>query len=313
MDTADESSGTQRGRGKNKCFWTNNEVDALIQALQEMASDPLWKTDGGFKNGYMTELRKMIQKKIPDFSKQVDPHIDSKLKWLKSKYHAICEMLKESGCKWDDTEKMIRCEREWYDSWIKRHKDAKGLWNMKFPYLDDLEIVYGKDRAIGAAVEDFEDAINSLEAEESAKAAFVNVETDEEITSRKQKKQGFQARKETKKLKTSMPLPVEAQFEMVTNKFVASIDGISSHFCSIATAITNEDKREQLAFDRSNSVVAEILKLGFSDIESSRAADILTATPTKITVFFQLSAPSKRQYVMNLLYPSSSSYSGSSY
>ncbi|KAL3533009.1 hypothetical protein ACH5RR_006530 [Cinchona calisaya] len=282
------------GRGKNKCFWADNEVKVLIEALQEMACDPLWKTDGGFKNGYMVELHKMVAHKIPDFTKQVDPHIDSKLKWLKSRYHAITEM---------------------------RHKEARGLWNMKFPYLDELELVYGKGKANGEAVEDYEDAVNNLEAEEKSveAASYVNCETDDEIsisTSRIQKRQTAHLSKKSKKLKTSAapaPSPMEAQFEMVTNKFISLIDGIASHFASIATAMTNENKREQLASDRSNSLVAELLKLELCEGDTFRVAEILAGAPAKLNVFSQLPINMRRKYAFNLLYPSSSSNSGSSY
>ncbi|KAL3529560.1 hypothetical protein ACH5RR_008882 [Cinchona calisaya] len=72
------------------------------------------------------------------------------------------------------------------DNWkyFKRHKEARGFRNMKFPYLDELELVYGEDRANGEVVEDHEDAVNNLEAEEkSTKAAsYVNYETDDEIS-----------------------------------------------------------------------------------------------------------------------------------
>lgn len=109
----------QRGRGKNKCFWTPEEIMALVEALKELAYDHLWKTESGFKQNYMFEVHNIIVSKIPDFKKQVDPHIESKVKWLKSKYHAISSMLGQSGCKWNATEKMISCERQWYDNWIK--------------------------------------------------------------------------------------------------------------------------------------------------------------------------------------------------
>ncbi|KAH6805029.1 hypothetical protein C2S51_029860 [Perilla frutescens var. frutescens] len=121
--------------------------------IQEMTVDPLWKTDGGFKNNYMNEIRRIMTQKLPTFTKEVK-HIDSGIKFLKAKFHAICEMCKQSGCAWNDVDNKIQCERTWYDEWSKIHKEAKGLYNVSFPYLSDLEIVYGKDRATGLVAED---------------------------------------------------------------------------------------------------------------------------------------------------------------
>nr|DAD23235.1 TPA_asm: hypothetical protein HUJ06_024698 [Nelumbo nucifera] len=81
----------------------------------------MWKCDGGFKNGYMIKLQDMIRSGIPNCNLQANPHIDSRLKWLKQKYFAISQMLKESCCKWDDTRKMIQCEKDWYERWCKAH------------------------------------------------------------------------------------------------------------------------------------------------------------------------------------------------
>ncbi|GJY15541.1 ALP1-like protein [Tanacetum coccineum] len=47
-----------RGRGKNKQYWNEDEVEVLVDVLQELTGDPLWKVDGGFKNNYMVEVRK---------------------------------------------------------------------------------------------------------------------------------------------------------------------------------------------------------------------------------------------------------------
>ena len=70
----------------------------------------------------MNELHKIILHKLPTFEKQVSPHLESKVKWLKSRYHAITDMCKESGCQWNDVEKKIQCERQWYEDWYKVKK-----------------------------------------------------------------------------------------------------------------------------------------------------------------------------------------------
>ncbi|XP_042466377.1 uncharacterized protein LOC122048932 [Zingiber officinale] len=93
-----------RVRGRNKCFWTENEVQVLIVTLQDMACDPSWKTDGGFKSNYMAEVHKRMLSKIPTLTKQVTPHIESKIKWLKTRFHIINDMCRQSGCQWNDVE-----------------------------------------------------------------------------------------------------------------------------------------------------------------------------------------------------------------
>ncbi|KAG6492126.1 hypothetical protein ZIOFF_047076 [Zingiber officinale] len=105
-------SSIARGRGKNKQYWTDEEVEVLVDALIELASDPLWKVDTGFKNGYMVQIHKMVLGKIPSFNKAVIPHIESKIKYLKTKYNPLSEMRMQSGCQWDDVEHKINCEKQ---------------------------------------------------------------------------------------------------------------------------------------------------------------------------------------------------------
>ncbi|KAG6498590.1 hypothetical protein ZIOFF_038310 [Zingiber officinale] len=157
-----EKNDMEYGRGKNKRFWTEEESWVLIRCLQDMITNPLWKTDGGFKNNYMNEIKRLMVQKLPQLTIEVK-HIDSRIKFLKGRYHSINEMCKQSGCSWNDVEKKIACEFTWYIEWSKTHKDAKGLYNVSFPYFTDLDIVYGKDRATGDVAEDPLDAAQNLE------------------------------------------------------------------------------------------------------------------------------------------------------
>nr|GEU31477.1 myb/SANT-like domain-containing protein [Tanacetum cinerariifolium] len=164
-----------RSRSRKKCFWHESETQLLIQVLQVMACDPSWKTDTGFRSNYMCEVHRRILVKRPKFSKIVSPHIESKVKWLKSKFHAINDMLKQSGCSWNDIDKKIACEREWYLSYCKNHKDAQGLWDFEFPYFNQLELVYGRDRATSLVAEGYGDAIHNLEVEQNLESRGENI------------------------------------------------------------------------------------------------------------------------------------------
>ncbi|GJU31661.1 E3 ubiquitin protein ligase XBAT32 [Tanacetum coccineum] len=105
------------GHGKNKCYWEETKTQLLIEVLQDMACYPLWKTDGGFRSNYMGELHRRILIRSPNFLKQVSPLIKSKVKWLKTKFHSINDLLKLSGFEWNDVDKNIACEKEVYDNY----------------------------------------------------------------------------------------------------------------------------------------------------------------------------------------------------
>ena len=58
---------------------------------------------------------------------------------------------------------------------LKSHLYAKGLRNKSFPYLDQLAIVFGRDRAIGEAAETPADAVEHME-QGVTNTKFVNEE-----------------------------------------------------------------------------------------------------------------------------------------
>lgn len=114
-----ENSQVNRGRGKNKRAWKDIEDDVLVQCLQELSTDPQWKGENGFRNGYFNKLEKMIEEKLPGCGLKANPHIESRVKYFKQKYSAISEILSKTGIAWDDQKKIISCEKKWYDDWCK--------------------------------------------------------------------------------------------------------------------------------------------------------------------------------------------------
>lgn len=194
---------------------------------------------------------------------------------------------------------------------------------MKFPYYCALEVVYGlesPDRVDEEAAEGFDDAFKSIEVEDIGVAGQdLSNEGDDEAnsvtqgtdtntasssTSKKQKKRTSPTEKDPKRVKTSAaPAPSVAEnIGVITGKLELILD----HLATIATSMSNEDKHAQLVADRSNNVVKELLKLGFSNGDLFRAADIFCEESAKLNVFFQLPLHMRRQYVNHLLYPTSS-------
>ncbi|CAJ2670390.1 unnamed protein product [Trifolium pratense] len=144
--------------------WTAEEDAVLVQGLLKLVDDG-WKADAGsFKPGYTKVLEKYILNKFPGCTLKANPHIESRVKRLKSQYSAIKDMLgpSASGFGWDDTRKMIIVEKEIYSQWCKSHPTAIGLFGKPFPHFDSLDTVFGKDKASGNAAEDTVDMLICL-------------------------------------------------------------------------------------------------------------------------------------------------------
>ncbi|KMS96137.1 hypothetical protein BVRB_001730 [Beta vulgaris subsp. vulgaris] len=149
----DESIASGGERGKNKCFWASEEDKALVAALSELVTNPHWKCEKGFRNGYMTRLEDVIGKAIPGCGLKALPRIDSRLKTLVTKFRAIVQMLNTSGFEWDDEKNMIYVERKIYDEYCKVYPNCKNLYGHAFPHLNELLEIYGKDYATGKSTD----------------------------------------------------------------------------------------------------------------------------------------------------------------
>ncbi|KAF2320489.1 hypothetical protein GH714_027675 [Hevea brasiliensis] len=73
-----KSSQVTHGRGKNKRIWTSEEDNALVEALQEVATHPKWKKENGWKNGYLLRVEELINTKLPNSGLKASPHINSR-------------------------------------------------------------------------------------------------------------------------------------------------------------------------------------------------------------------------------------------
>uniref|UniRef100_A0A803N1C6 Myb/SANT-like domain-containing protein n=1 Tax=Chenopodium quinoa TaxID=63459 RepID=A0A803N1C6_CHEQI len=169
---------SNRGRGKNKRYWTYEEDAVLIRYLHELSCDPKWKCENGFKNGYMNKLEEMINGVLPNCGLRAVPHIESRIKHWSEKYSALAEMLSTSGFGWDAEKKILQVDKSVFDGWVKTHKKAKGLFGVPFVHYDTLAEIYAKDKATRDASESFVDAIEDMDQDIDKQP--LNVESDEE-------------------------------------------------------------------------------------------------------------------------------------
>ncbi|PWA41190.1 myb/SANT-like domain-containing protein [Artemisia annua] len=314
-------SAAVRGRGKQKCYWEESDTQLLIEVLQEMACDPSWKTDNGFRCNYMSELHRRILVKRPTFSKKVSPHIESKVKWLKTKFHVINDMLKYSGCQWNDN-----------------HKEANGLWDFSFPYFKQLELVYGRDTATSAVVEGFKDTIHNMENEQNGESGGDDVggfhfslsdddeESDVQYMSQttsnftnatnmaKKKKATSNGSKAAKKRKTR---DMESQLEGINHSFQMFVQGFNANFGTMANAVANamtdDNNRKKAKSEQLKDVLVELSKLEIPNCDVLHAAEIFAANKDKLDLFLNLSPNLRVAYVHKLTSLSAESRLGSGF
>ncbi|GAB4852062.1 hypothetical protein Ancab_040541 [Ancistrocladus abbreviatus] len=305
-----------RGRGKSKRFWTQEEVQALVESLHELSVDAQWKGENGFKNGYLVRLEEMLHQKVPGCGLKADPHIDSKLRALKRKFDAIHEMLGKSRFGWDINTTTIKVDK-------KDHKDARGLWGMPFPHYDMLLEVYGSNRANGQDVETFFDAINNMKKSmETQKRNFeFDVDLDEEEFSSTQRKtfesgdsiQVASSSKQSKKQKSFKGKEARQAMDMTSNfndvAFGTFMKDMNTHLATMANAWSKSQAHEEDMAKKGNKIVNDLLELeGLSQLEVIQATVTLTTEPNKLVIFYQLPPQLRRQYVVNNILHGGPSY-----
>ncbi|KAG6526690.1 hypothetical protein ZIOFF_016691 [Zingiber officinale] len=299
-----ETNDAEYGRDKNKRFWTEEESWVLIRCLQDMATDPLWKTNGGFNNNYMNEIRRLMVQKLPQLIIEVK-HIDSRIKFLKGRYHAI----KKCASRVDVLGMMLkkRLHVNLHDSQI--HKDAKGLYNVSFPYFTNLDIVYGKDRATGDVAED------PLAAEQNLGNADVTLNVTDESDSNTEieflstmeslpsnsssscaakKKYPHQVHKASKKTKFAPVKNVETEYKEFNDEIRGFMKSLDGHLSTMSTWM-------QGTTSRIPQVLELLEKHGFSGPDKYKASKAICQDPLNVDLLFSLDSTEVREYVLTLI------------
>ncbi|KAL5676858.1 hypothetical protein ACJX0J_012989, partial [Zea mays] len=285
-----EGSIAVRGRGKNKRKWIPVEDDELIKALVDVSLDPRWRSDGSFKNGYTSVLEARLAEKLPDSKISATPHIESRLRYFKTKYSALEQMLNKSGFTWDPTKKMIQCEKQQYETHCKNNPDAKGLYGVSFPYYDELSMVYSKDMATGEGAEDMTDAVQNLE-EELVRVNANDEEDGEDMTSVETPRRSVDSTSSSsKKRKKDGDLKVAT---MSIGKMAQAMDREASN----QEKARDEDPQQKLR----EKAINEVRRLEFTGSEVIKAAGVFVRMPDQMGMLFALPEPLRREYIVDML------------
>lgn len=110
--------GKGKKSGKGRRSWSAREEEVLLQALKEAIIGG-WKSENGFRCGYLGILENAMKKVFPDTDLRGNPHINSKVHVWKRTYGMLVTILRKSGIGWNETEKKIDVSNEVWESFIK--------------------------------------------------------------------------------------------------------------------------------------------------------------------------------------------------
>ncbi|GAA0185318.1 hypothetical protein LIER_32606 [Lithospermum erythrorhizon] len=166
----DAISQEERGPGKNKRKWTNIKDEKLVAALVDMVNIGAYKTENGFKAGFLTYLKETLKVTLPNSGLKGKPHIDSRIKTLKGQFNIVYDMLNSpnvSGFGWDPTTNCLVTEKPVWDAYLQNRPRHATWKNKSFPFYDDFLVIFGKDRSTRLHVETPTDVVSEINQDQT--------------------------------------------------------------------------------------------------------------------------------------------------
>ncbi|XP_057808003.1 uncharacterized protein LOC131022504 [Salvia miltiorrhiza] len=142
--------------------WSTHEEHVLLASMKELVAQG-WKSDNGFRGGYLNKLEEAMRKEYPMTDTKGTPHINSKVTTWKKLYYSLWNILKVSGVGFNVNGKhMIDCDDEQWQGFVAADKSVGNFRYKSWPYYEDWKIIFGKDRATGEEAEDLMEAAHDM-------------------------------------------------------------------------------------------------------------------------------------------------------
>ncbi|KAL8089906.1 hypothetical protein AgCh_039390 [Apium graveolens] len=145
----------ERGAGKNKRKWTEDEDGTLIESLLELVNNGAYKACNSFKPRHLAFLKSLLNTKIPTLGLKGKPHIESRLKTLKKDFTTVYDLRfgSTSGFGWDPESKVVTEPKDVWDSYVKNSDEStcrKGSKKRKGIADPMIEAMYNASKLIVA-------------------------------------------------------------------------------------------------------------------------------------------------------------------
>ncbi|KAF5953287.1 hypothetical protein HYC85_006143 [Camellia sinensis] len=266
---------TSSSRGRR--VWTLKECDVLIQAMRDLFSEKRKADNGQFRCGFYSELEKLIILAFPGTDLHASSHIKSKIKFWRRQYNLLTDMLRLSGCGWDDFDKIILI-------------DSEQVWQNYVKV-----ILFGKDRATEVLAEGPADMVNALEKEDQTTEECYTPIVDLPDCS----------------LSSSGTLYNQGRSDTTSKKRARKAEGIAKGLANMAvefgsffekTNTTMEEiaHRIDYAHDLSQArklVNGELVKFPLNTNDRLRAATLIVKDTKRVDLFFSLPEEDKMKWV----------------
>ncbi|XP_076943005.1 uncharacterized protein LOC143613076 [Bidens hawaiensis] len=135
-----------------------------------MVNNGVFKSDNGFKSGYLQHLEASLKESLPKSGILGKPHIESRIKTMKRDWQVVYDMLNTSGFGYDKELNCVTTSAPGvWETYLESHKHAAKWKNKRLPFYEELCVVFGKDRANGnkaKSVVEMEQEVNMEEEEE---------------------------------------------------------------------------------------------------------------------------------------------------
>ena len=97
-------------------MWTVREEEILAACLIDLVARG-WKSDNGFRAGYLGRIEDVIRKEFPNTDIKGQPHVTSKLTAWKKSYTSLGKILARSGVGFNsDNEYKIECDDDQWEA-----------------------------------------------------------------------------------------------------------------------------------------------------------------------------------------------------
>ncbi|XP_073152797.1 uncharacterized protein [Henckelia pumila] len=303
------SSNTVGDKGKKsdkgRRVWTSGEEEVLIQSLKEAITGG-WKSENGFRCGYLNFLEKRLMTIFPGTDLRGCPHINSKIHVWKKTHGTLATLLSRSGIGWNETKKMIESTDEAWEGFVKTDPNVR-TWRYKsWPYFADWCEIFGYDRANGQRLSSFTAAVQQVLNVPEDVIAEMNVGFEHLLNEMEGGSESNSvanppsfttstSKKATSK-KRKHPIEGEELF----------VDAIKEFTVVTKEAIADLGKRLSQDYEISMPVSKDVLAVlqtipGLTREEKQIAAEILVENPKKLALFFSLEDDEKPLFVKRIM------------